>query len=137
MRIFICVVILLVLSGMGIYGLDVDYTWSLGDIGIANFNFERNVGYSFRILNWNWIEKNTGLGMGFYLLNQYGYEEGYSWFLLPVEFMWNPLSTRLGNRGIYGTLGIYDKIGWMVADRNLLDTMATQKVKGTEFPLWC
>jgi hypothetical protein len=118
MRKIICVVVLLAICCIGIYGADnIDYTWSLGDIGIANINFERNVSYSFSILNWSWIEMNTGLGFGFSLFHTHGYKDKLSAFLLPVEFMWNPLSTRLGNTGIYGTLGIYDRTGFGSSDK--------------------
>jgi hypothetical protein len=111
MRKTMCVIMLLALCGAGAYGLDMDFSWSLADIGIGNINFERNVSYYFNILNFKWVELNTGLGFGFSLFDMHVCRKILSGFIIPVEFMWNPISTRLGNSGIYGTLGIYDKIG--------------------------
>jgi len=106
----VCLILLLFLCIAVVYGFDVDFTWSLGDIGIVNFNFEKNINVHFSILSFNWIEKNTGIGLGFALTNQKT--------AFPFEFIWNPFSTRFGNSLVFGTFGIYNRIGWGAAGKN-------------------
>jgi len=107
----ICFIVLLAICCSVIYGFDVDFSWSFGYIKVANSNFENNVNFHLGLLNFNWIEKNTGLGLGFSLFEYYG---------LPVEIMWHPFSNRIGSSGIYGTLGFYNKIGFGSADTSFL-----------------
>jgi hypothetical protein len=105
---------MLALCCISIYGFDIDYSWSFAGIGIENINLERKVNFSLKMFNFNWLETYTGLGLGFFLFNLHGEWPGVT-DLLPVEFMWNPFSTRLGRSGIYGTLSIYDQIAWLRA----------------------
>jgi hypothetical protein len=97
------------------HGLDVAFSWSPADIGIGNFNQEKSIGFSADVLNFTWIEKTTGLGLGFNLSSIYGDTRNNEWYMsMPsFEIMWNPFSKRLVG-GFYGTLGIYNKFGWSV-----------------------
>ena len=93
-----------------LHGFNIDYAFSLGEIGIENFNFENNIGVNFSIFNFSWIEKNTGIGLGFALTNKK--------MALPFELMWNPFSARFSRARIFGTFGIYNRIGIGAAGEN-------------------
>jgi hypothetical protein len=107
MRKMIGIVLLLILCCATAYS-DIDYSWSLLDIGLENIDLKKEIHWRWNFLNLSWVETNTGLGLG---TSWFSYI-GRSVLLFPVEFMWNPFSTRLGQTGIYGTLGIYDKVEW-------------------------
>ena len=92
------------------YGINIDFSWSLGEIGIENTNFETKINSFFSVLNFYWMERNTGLGIGVSLFNIHSYYDDHKYvFLKPLEIMWHPFYSRLGRFGRYGTLGIYNK----------------------------
>lgn len=107
------VLLLLLLCCVAVYG-DIDYSWSLDEIGIENAGLGGKTNFTLRMGSFSWVETFTGLGFGFSLFNIHGEWPGVT-DVLPVEFMWNPVSTRLWETGMYGTLGLYDQMTWLRA----------------------
>jgi hypothetical protein len=107
----IIIILILTLCCISIYGIDDTYNLSLADVGFGNYNF-KNAGLYVDMFNFSWVEKNTGLGLGFHVMSIYfslNNKEEFHASFPSFEIMWNPLSKRLG--ALYGTLGIYNKFG--------------------------
>jgi len=119
----ICFVVLIFSFYLNINGLDLERSWSLGDIGIENTNFEANISYCFNILNINRIEKNTGLGFRFTLFDYHRYKEDVFWQFAPIELIWSPLSKKIGKSNIFGTLNFYNRMGFGGIGESVLDTI--------------
>ena len=100
----ICIILLLLIINLvSAHGIDIDFTWSLGDIG---------------------------LGWGFTLFDYHDYH-GETFYLFPVEAMWHPWSKMI-SKTIYGTLGFYDKIRCL-SDHSTINDLKFVNTTGIRF----
>jgi hypothetical protein len=136
-------VIMLILIPAAVYSLDLQFTWTLAEIGAENTDVGENLNININLLKFNWFEPMTGLGVNISCFNYHHYSKKVYWFfpfavfmpmawpdfpallVPPVELMWNPIVKKT-SKGRFINLGFYNRIeygGPTVSTFEFVDTL--------------
>jgi len=61
MKKIFCIILYLIFCCAIVYGINIDFSWSLGEIGIENTSFETKINSFFSVLNIYWIGYSGGI----------------------------------------------------------------------------
>jgi hypothetical protein len=108
------------LISSAVFSQGIDFNWSWGDFGFAYSNSNKRVNLDFSVIQLNWMETYTGLGLGLELMNWHydpfwdKQESKISTDLtgdfLNIKVQYTPFSVK--RRMGYLNIGIYDRFGF-------------------------
>ena len=110
------ILVFLILINGKIYA-DIDYMWNFGNIGFDYTNTNNEINIGLTILNFYWIETNTGFGLNVSVFDAFKEENDYFISFFPIEIIYTPISYKsfrktAGGEDVFVNWTVYYRFSW-------------------------